>query len=138
MSAMVPDPDSSEPQTAVSDSEQKKVRKSAPRKPARTPESALPPKQAIRTKTEIEPAEHAEERKFRLRMAEQQKIFEIHKNKVILYTIVGKMGSIVTAPISILAFSSRPELINFATAALSSCVAGFVGYVTGKAESKSP
>jgi hypothetical protein len=137
MSSMVPEPDSSELQATASGAEQKKARKSAPRKPARTPESALPPKQAIRTKTEIEPAEHAEERKFRLRMAEQQKIFEIHKNKVILYTIVGMMSSIVTASISILAFSSRPELINFATAALSSCLAGFVGYVTGKAEAKS-
>jgi hypothetical protein len=136
MSPADSDPQPGGPEPAPSEPEPRRVRKTTPRKPARTPESALPPRQAIRTKTEIEPLEHPEERKFRLRMAEQQKAFEIHKNRAILYTTLGLVVTLVASSLTILALSTRPELVNFATACLSSCLAGFVGYVTGKADSK--
>ena len=87
---------------------------------------------------EMEPAEHPEERRARLRMAELEKSFEIHKRKVILYSTIGLTDVIVITSILILALSTRPELVNFATASLAACLAGFVGYLTGKAESRSP
>ena len=138
MSPTVPDPTPLEPESAPSGPEPKKARKSPPKKPARQPRSALPPKQAIRTKTEVKPAEHPEERRARLRMAELEKSFEIHKRKAVLYTTIGLTSVIVITSILILALSSRPELVNFATASLAACLAGFIGYLTGKAESKNP
>jgi hypothetical protein len=82
----------------------------------------------------VKSAEHAEERRSRLRMAEQEKSFEIHKKRVVRYTTIGLTSIIVITSVLILALSSRPELVNFATASL----AGFVGYLTGKAESRNP
>jgi hypothetical protein len=118
------------------ETESKKNRRSVPKKPALRPENALPPTQSIKTKTEIQPVEHADERKSRLRLAEKQKEFEILKGKAMLFTAIGLIAAIVVASLLILAFSARPELINFATTALGSCLAGLVGYVTGKSDSK--
>jgi hypothetical protein len=71
-------------------------------------------------------------------MAEAEKSFEFHKRKLILYTTISLTEVIVITSILILALSSRPERVNFATASLAACLAGFVGYLTGKAESKNP
>jgi hypothetical protein len=137
MNSPVPEPSPLEPESAPTAPASKKARKSSPKKAARPPESALPARQTVRTQTEVEPPEHAEERRARLRMIELEKTFEIHKRKVILYTTIGLTSAIVLTSIVILALAARPELVNFATASLAACLAGFVGYLTGKAESKS-
>jgi len=93
--------------------------------------------QSVKTKTEIEtsPVESPEELASRLRREEAREAHELFKEKAVLTALLVVTGVLLLAALCVLSLSDKPNLQSWATAALSSILAGYFGWFTGKGTS---
>jgi len=107
-----------------------------PRKPPKAAESAVPGERVeTRTETKSSPPESPTERASRLRREERREANDIFNERAVLVTALVVVGVIGLSSLGILLVSRRPELLNWATASLSSMLTGCLGYLVGKRES---
>jgi hypothetical protein len=88
-----------------------------------------------RTEVESKPRESPEEIASRLRREAAREAHELFKEKSILVALLITTAVVRLAALAVLAFSDKPNLQSWATAALSSMLAGYFGWLTGKGAS---
>ena len=114
------------------DSTKKPVRKRTVKPPSPVDSEYSNQKIRSKTETEVSPFEPPKELASRLRREETREAHELFIEKVVLVAMLVVTGFVLLASSGVLVLSDKPNLQSWAAAALTSTLAGYFGWFTGR------
>lgn len=89
----------------------------------------------LKSTVEEKPAEHPKDRISRITLAQEEHRLKSYKDKKMFQFSLFALGTLILVS-SFLMFSEKTHHQSFAIASLSSCVSGFLAYLSGRNQAK--